>query len=128
MSFWDEPEHFYFHDLWKRTPSTWGGGASFTWTRVEVQGGPKRQQPTWAKDETARNAGMLSLWRSSGIARRFRWTGSAWVLEEVRDTARDTGDLGDRPASSSESWLAVAAPMVALAIVLDVATGASWTK
>lgn len=86
MAFYDEQRSWYFHDLWKRTASTWGGGPGYTWQRVDIDGGPKLDHREFAEAVTAGNAIRLSSHGQSGVARRFRWTGAAWVLEETRAT------------------------------------------
>lgn len=91
MAFYDQPRAWYFHDLWKRTLSTWGAGQS--WTRVDLsRPGPKFDYPEFAAAETQSNLTILAAHGQSGIARRFRWNGSAWVLEAQRSTG-DTGAL-----------------------------------
>lgn len=92
MAFYDQQRSWYFHDLWKRTASTWGGGPGYTWQRVDIEGGPKLDYAEFAEAVTAGNIIRLSSHGQSGVARRFRWTGAAWVLEETRSTG-DTGAL-----------------------------------
>lgn len=89
MAFYDQPRAWYFHDLWKRTLSTWGAGQS--WTRVDLsRPGPTFDYPDFAAAQTNSNLTILAAHGQSGIARRFRWNGSAWVL----DAQRATGDTG----------------------------------
>jgi hypothetical protein len=91
MAFYDQARAWYFHDLWKRTLSTWGAGQS--WTRVDLsRPGPTFDYPDFAAAETNSNLTILAAHGQSGIARRFRWNGSAWVLEAQRATG-DTGAL-----------------------------------
>lgn len=100
MAFWEQARQWYFHDLWKRTASTWGDGAGYTWQRVELgaAGGPKQDYPEFAQAETRGNITRLASYGQQGIARRWRWNGSAWQLEETRSTS-DTGALPEKSAS-----------------------------
>lgn len=98
MAFWEQAQQWYFHDLWKRTPSTWGGGPGYSWQRVDIQGGPKLDYREWAESETVSNILRLSSHGFTGVARRWRWNGSAWQLEETRSTS-DTGALPEKSAS-----------------------------
>lgn len=91
MAFYDQARQWYFHDLWKRTLSTWGTGQS--WTRVDLsRPGPTLDYPDFAAAQTDSNLTVLAAHGQSGIARRFRWNGKAWVLEAQRATG-DTGAL-----------------------------------
>jgi len=129
MAFWEQPQAWYFHDLWKRTASTWGGGPGFTWTRVDLPngGGPRLDYPEMVKHENQANVINIRSRGWSGIGRRWRWNGKAWQLEETRYTEGDVGNL-EGPASTWDTSLAAAAPIIALAIVFDIATGAKWTS
>ncbi|MBI3204502.1 MAG: hypothetical protein HYZ29_23395 [Myxococcales bacterium] len=112
MAFYDAPRSWYFHDLWKRTLSTWGGGQS--WTRVDLsRPGPTLDYPDFAKAETDGNIVTLAAHGQTGIARRFRWNGSAWVLEAQRSTG-DTGALPEGTAAASDGWVLVPALVAAL--------------
>ena len=121
MAFYDQQRSWYFHDLWKRTASTWGGGPGYTWQRVDIAGGPKLDYPDFAKAETQGNIIRLGSYGGSGIARRWRWNGSAWVLEETRSTS-DTGALSGRDVSGLDAGDgAVLIPaLIAAAIFFDV--------
>lgn len=122
MAFYDQARAWYFHDLWKRTLSTWGAGQS--WTRVDLsRPGPTFDYPDFAAAETNSNLTILAAHGQSGIARRFRWNGSAWVLEAQRATG-DTGALdfaspgnaspfgGPAPKQVGESGMGLAMPLV----------------
>jgi hypothetical protein len=114
MAFNDQARFYYFHDLWKRTPTTWGGGAGYTWTRVDVPSGPKLDYPDFARSETRSNLIRLGAYGQRGIGRRWRWNGSTWVLEETRTTETDTGALdpmnaGLHPVSNATLAQAAAA-------------------
>lgn len=119
MAFYDQQRSWYFHDLWKRTPSTWGGGPGYTWQRVDIAGGPKLDYPDFAKAETQGNIIRLGSYGQSGIARRWRWNGAAWVLEETRSTG-DTGalSLSEQEQNEGAGQLFKAAGAVVLAAVL----------
>lgn len=122
MAFYDQARSWYFHDLWKRTLSTWGTGQ--TWTRVELsRPGPTLDYPDFAAAETEANLTTLRAHGQSGIARRWRWNGSAWVLEAQRSTGSDVGALdfaspgnvspfgGSAPGQVGESSLNLAMPL-----------------
>ncbi|MBK8997428.1 MAG: hypothetical protein IPM35_17000 [Myxococcales bacterium] len=122
MAFYDQPRAWYFHDLWKRTLSTWGTGQS--WTRVDLaRPGPALDYPEFAAGQTQSNLTILAAHGQSGIARRFRWNGSAWVLDAQRSTGSDVGALdfaspgnaspfgGSAPKQVGESSMGLAMPL-----------------
>lgn len=119
MAFYDQQRSYYFHDLWKRTATTWGGGPGYTWQRVDIAGGPKLDYPDFAKAETQGNIIRLGSYGQSGIARRWRWNGAAWVLEETRSTG-DTGalSLSEQEQNEGAGQLFKAAGVAVLAAVL----------
>ena len=119
MAFYDQQRSWYFHDLWKRTATTWGGGPGYTWQRVDIAGGPKLDYPDFAKAETQGNIIRLGSYGQSGIARRWRWNGAAWVLEETRSTG-DTGalSLSEQEQNEGAGRLFKAAGVAVLAAVL----------
>lgn len=128
MAFYDQQRSWYFHDLWKRTPSTWGGGPGYTWQRVDVESGPKLDYAEFAEAVTAGNIIRLSSYGQSGIARRWRWNGAAWALEETRSTG-DTGAL-DPPTQGNASPFAENKPGILSAqadvTILVAALLAAW--
>lgn len=119
MTFYDQQRSWYFHDLWKRVASTWGGGPAYTWQRVDIAGGPKLDYAEFAKAETQGNIIRLGSYGQSGIARRWRWNGAAWVLEETRSTG-DTGalSLSEEEQNEGAGQLFKAAGVAVLAAVL----------
>lgn len=116
MAFYDQQRSWYFHDLWKRTATTWGGGPGYTWQRVDVESGPKLDYAEFAEAVTAGNIIRLSSYGQSGIARRWRWNGAAWALEETRSTG-DAGALDGGPFAQNKSGILSAQDDVTILVV-----------
>ena len=70
---------WYFHDLWR-----WDG----KWQRLDLPaGGRQYAEPVAAESVTFSNEVSLSAYGQRGVARRWRWDGAAWRLEETRQAA-----------------------------------------